>query len=274
MKALIVLLALLFCCISYAEKTYDIEATGDHSVWVIVNDIKSMFIKDTGLSFNLIPELAIVGKGCEKGISLAAKGKNDREFGMICCKLNDATIGNHGLKIYPFALEPLAIIVNKKNPVKGLTLAQIKDIFAGKITNWKDVGGHNDKIVVAAQLHCPLHEANWTKILSRAERFTKNRINIKTQPEMAKTVSDFKQAVGHLEMTSVKESKDKVKVLAVDGYLPTSENMEKGLYPLFATLSITTKGDASGNVVTFIEYIKTNSKVREAMKKYGMSQIK
>lgn len=269
MKALIVLLTLSFCCTAYADKTYDLEAIGDHSVWVIANDIKDMFTKDTGLSFNLIPELAMA-KGCDKGVSLAAKGNNDREFGMICCKLNDATIGKYDLKIYPFALEPLAIIVNKRNPVKGLSRQQVREIFAGRIANWKAVGGRDERIVVVTLLHCPLHEANWTKILDSADRFTKNRTNVKSQSEMAKTVSDFRQAIGHLEMTSIRELKNEVKILAVDGYLPTDENMEKGLYPLFATLSVTTKGEAGEKVVRFIDYMRKSPKVRQAMKKYGM----
>lgn len=250
----------------------DLVATGDHSVWVITNDIKSKFEKESGLTLQLIPEMAIVGKGCQKGVGHASGGRPDREFGLICCILDDRTIANHGLKTYLFALEPLAIIVNKRNPVNNLTLRQAKEIFFGKITNWKEVGGKDEKIVVITQLHCPDYTPNWKGILNTAERFTKNRVDVKTQPEMAKTVSDFKQAIGHLEMTSVKESPDPVKVLSIDGYLPTAENVGSGKYPLVGPLSVTTKGDAAGKVVTFIEYMRTSPKVKDAMKQYGMAQ--
>lgn len=271
--ALIVVLSVVLAVFSaYAEKPYDVVATGDHSVWVIANDVKDMFTKETGLTVRLIPELAIVGKGCEKGISLAKKGDPAHEVGLICCLLDERTIGNNNLKVYPFAKEPLAIIVNKENPVKGLSLTQVREIFAGKIVNWKEVGGPDEKIVVLTQLHCKQYTANWTKILSRPERFTKNRLDMKTQPEMAKTVADFKGAIGHLEMTSVKESKESLKVLAIDGHLPTSENVKKGLYPLFAQLSLVTKGDAAGEVARFVHYLQSSPKVGRAMEKYGMSQ--
>jgi phosphate transport system substrate-binding protein len=272
MRAIIFSIVLFIAFAAYAEKTYDLVATGDHSVWVIANDVKDLFSRDTGTTLNLIPEIAIVGKGCEKGILHASKGNPESDFGLICCSLNEQTINNNNLKIYPFAKEPLDIIVNKQNPVKGLSLMHVKEIFAGKITNWKEVGGRDEKIVVLTQLHCKQHKPNWMGILNNPERFTKNRMDIKTQPEMAQTVSDFRQAIGHLEMTSVKESKVGVKVLAIDGYLPTSENMKKGLYPLYATLAITTKGDASANVMKFINYIRKSPKAAKAMEKYGMSQ--
>lgn len=268
-------MALLICFSASAEKPADLEATGDHSVWVITNDIKDIFTKDTGLTLNLIPELAIVGKGCEKGISLATKGNPAREFGLICCKLDERSINNHGLKVYSFANEPMAILANRKNPVKGLTMDQVRDIFSGRITNWKDVGGADENIAVITKLHCPQHTPNWMKILNSPNKFTKNRVEAKTQPDLAKTVSDFKQAIGHLEMTSVIEAEESgvyVKVLPIDGYMPTSENMAKGLYPIYGTLGLATKGDAQEKVKKFLNYIRTSPKVARVMKKYGMSQ--
>jgi phosphate transport system substrate-binding protein len=262
----VLLLAAQVC----AGQSYDLIATGDHSVWVLVNDVKGTFEKDTGITLDLIPELAIVGKGCGKGILHARRGTPGRDFGLICCALDDAVTMNFGVKLYPIAREPLAIIVNESNPVKNLTMQQVRDIFSGKTKNWRAVGGRNEKIAVITQLHCKEYTPNWKGIFADPEAFSKKRVDVKTQPEMAKTVSDFKQAIGHLEMTSVMESKDPVKILAIDGHLPTSENMKKGLYPFFAPLAVATKGDAEGKVVTFIEYMRSNPKVSEAMKKYGM----
>ncbi len=61
---------------------------------------------------------------------------------------------------------------------------------------------------------------------------------------------------------------------AFDGYLPISEKMEKRLYPLFAPLAVTTKGEAEGKVVTFIDYIRPSPEVKETMKKYGAVPIR
>lgn len=253
---------------------YDLVATGDHSVWVVTNEIRPFFEKDTGIGLVLLPELAIVGKGCAKGMLHALQGNPDENVGLICCTMEESQLKKSGLVVYRFANEPLAIIVNKKNPVNGLTRQQVSDIFAGKITNWKTVGGSNEPIAVITQLHCKNYIPNWMSILDSPDKFTNKRVDIKAQPEMAKTVSDFKHAIGHLEMTSVREAPVEVKLLAIDGHLPTSENMEKGLYPFYAPLAVTTKGEARGKAVTFIEYLRTSPQAKTIMQKYGMSQTK
>ncbi|MDA8101280.1 MAG: substrate-binding domain-containing protein [Nitrospiraceae bacterium] len=257
-----------------AAKEYDLVATGDHSVWVITNDIKADFERDTGLSLDLIPELAIVGKGCAKGMLHARRGRPDHDVGLICCDMDAAELEAKNLKVYPFAREPLAIVVNKRNPVNGLTLRQVRDIFSGKTTNWKSVGGRREPITVLTQLHCPDFGPNWKKLLGDPARFVRKRVDIKAQAEMSATVADFPQAIGHLEMTSVRETGDVVKVLAIDGYLPTTENMEAGRYPLFGSLAVATKGEAAGKAVTFIEYLRTSPKAKERMRTYGMIQVR
>ena len=73
-------------------------------------------------------------------------------------------------------------------------------------------------------------------------------------------------------MTSVKESKRDLKVLAIDGYLPTTKNMREGRYPFYAPLALVTKGEAKGDVIKFIDYLRKSPKVAKAMKKDGMSQ--
>lgn len=271
--SLFLVFASIFCFRAFAEKGYDIEATGDHSVWVIVNDIRETFQKDTGISLDLIPELAIVGKGCSKGFIHAAKGNPGREFGLVCCNFSDDFLRKKGLKLYPVAREPLAILVNKKNPVSNLSLAEVRDIFSGKITNWRQVGGKNQKIVVITQLHCRDYTPNWKGILGSPDKFTTKRLEVKTQPEMAKTVADFEQAIGHLEMTSVVEAaNNRLKLLSINGSRPETEAMEKSSYPLFATLSVVTRGEAEGKVRKFIDYMRQSPRAKQFMIKYGMIQ--
>lgn len=272
-SAVLLIFILLYSPGSSAE-TYEIEGHGDHSLWVLINDLKDNFRKDTGISPYLVPEFAIAGKGCAKGIIHAVKGSPDRNFGIVCCELNKKIVKNSGLRVYPVAREPLNIIVNKNNPIKGLTSRQVKEIFSGRIKNWKDVGGPNMKITVITRLHCQEHIPNWTRILGKPEEFIKGKLNVSSEPDMARTVADFRTAIGHLEMTSVLESKLPLKVLPIDGYMPTTENMEKGLYPFWAILSVVTKGEAGGKVVNLIEYLRKHHNAKKAMERYGMYQMK
>lgn len=260
----------------YAARNYDLVATGDHSVWAIVNDAKGQFEKDSGISLDLIPEIAIVGKGCAKGFMHTLKGEPDRDFGLVCCNFGRDFLEKKGLKVYPFAREPLAILVNKKNPVAGLSLSQVRGIFSGKIRNWAEVGGNNEKIVVVTQLHCKDYRPNWKGIFDSADKFTKKRLEVTTQPEMAQTVADFKEAIGHLEMASVVEAggHKNIKVLKIDGFAPTSGSLERPDYPLYGTLSVVTKGEAKGKILRFIEYMRQNPHVSTLMKRYGMIQAR
>lgn len=253
---------------------YDLFASGDHAVWVITRDVKASFEKKTGLSLDLVPELAISGKGCTKGILHARRGSPDRDIGLVCCMLDSGTISRYGLSVYRFADEPLAIIVNKRNPVNVLTLAQVRDIFSGKITNWKNVGGRNERIAVITRLHCRDFMPNWKDLLGAPEQFTGKSVDVKSQPEMARTVEAYPSAIGYLDMTSVREAQGEVKIIALDGHLPTSENMEQGRYPLFAPLAVVTHGPARGNVVTFVDFMQRSPEAREAMRPYGMRQVR
>lgn len=262
----------LFSIPLFAGDASDIVAFGDHSLWVFANDIKISFKKDTGISLYLIPEFAIEGKGCAKGILHAASGSPDKDIGLICCELNEEIVKKYGLKVYPVIREPFAIIVNKANSVSGLTLKQVKDIFSGRITNWKKVGGIDEPIVVITRLHCTEHIPNWTKILPSPPKFREKSLNVSSELDMAKTVSDFKQAIGHLEMTSIAEWGSGIKILSIDGYMPTSKNLMEGHYPFWATLSIITKGSAEGKAKRFIDYIRTSPNIVKTMQKYGMHQ--
>lgn len=274
MRKVLVAALIFLSFVSVFAKEREIEGYGDHSLWIVINDLKDTFRKDTGITLKLIPEFAIAGKGCAKGITNAVRGNPDRDFGLVCCELNENIVKKSGLKVYPVAREPLTIIVNKSNPIKSLTSKQVKDIFSGRIKNWKQVGGPDRKIAVIARLHCKEHVPNWTRILGRPEEFRADRLNVNSEPDMAKTVSDFKEAIGHIEMSSVVESKLQLKVLAVDGYMPTTENMEKGLYPFWAELSIVTRGEAKDNVTKLIEYVRTHYNAKKAMERYGMYQLK
>lgn len=258
-------------------KNFDIEGYGDHSLWLLVNDVKADFERDTGIALNLLPEAAVKGAGCLKGIFHASNGKPEKDFGFVCCELPEKTVKEFGLTVYPVAFEPLAIIVHPENPVSSITSEQVRDVFSGKIKNWKELGGRNEKIVVVTRLHCKdQFYGNWTKILSKSGKFKTDRLDVSSESDMGRTVSDFKQSYGHLEMSSVYEQrkKYKVKILSVDGYKPDSKNLSEGLYPFPTPLAIVTKGEAQGKVMKFIEYLRTSARVAAIMKKYGMYQVR
>lgn len=241
---------------------------------MFINDVRHGFESETGTKVRLLPEHTIASKGCAKGMLHAARGKPDRDVGLVCCELGAGYIKRFGLSVYPVAREPLAIIVNKANPISSLTTPQVRDIFSGKIKYWSEVGGRHERIVVVTRLHCKEHSANWRSVMPEHGKFALKRLDVSSEPDMAKTVSDFKHAIGHLETTSLAGAGAGLKAVRIDGGLPTSENMNAGVYPFYSTLSVVTKGDAGGEAARFVEYLRSSPNVSGALNKYGMSRTR
>ena len=139
------------------------------------------------------------------------------------------------LNIVPVAETGLVFIVNKSNPVDSLTSEQIKDIYSGKITNWKEVGG-NDEVIVAFQ----------RKDNSDSQRFIKKWMNGRNLAEPLKigdTVSEYKNLenaigfAGYSNAARMCENSSDIKFIAVDGVKPSAETMNDGTYPVLSSIS-------------------------------------
>ncbi len=87
------------------------------------------------------PDIRITVAGGGSGVGVQKAGEGLVQIGNTGRALKETEIQKYGLVSFPFAIDGVAVAVNPGNPVSGLSKAQLKDIFAGKITNWKDVGG-------------------------------------------------------------------------------------------------------------------------------------
>ena len=102
------------------------------------------------------PEAAIQVTGGGSGVGIAAliNGTTDIANASRSIKkkeIDDAQKGGYYPEEFKVAIDALAVIVNPANPVKELTFDQLADIFTGKITNWNEVGGKNEKILVLSR---------------------------------------------------------------------------------------------------------------------------
>ncbi|MDR2709612.1 MAG: PstS family phosphate ABC transporter substrate-binding protein, partial [Elusimicrobiota bacterium] len=99
------------------------------------------------------PSANLIVRGGGSGVGIAALidgtcdiANSSREIKES--ELKQAAAKKKQIKVFSVAKDGITLIVNKNNPVTNLTRAQIADIYTGKITNWKDVGGKDEKIVV------------------------------------------------------------------------------------------------------------------------------
>lgn len=164
--------------------------------------------------------------------------------------------------MYPIGYEAFVFLVNQKNPVDGLSLAQIKDIYTGKITNWKDVGGKNQAI---RPFQRDTNSGSQTAFLSvmgkDSDLLPPETHQVSGMDGLIDVVSDYQNhsnAIGYSFRYYV-ESMDKninIKILNLNGIEPNRENIRNRTYPITDNFyAITLKGKESANTKKFINWI-------------------
>ena len=213
----------------------------------------------------------MLGQGCNAGIKTAKLSNSKRDtFGFVCCALSDKEIKKENILVHPLALEPVMILVNSSNPIKDLSKQQVREIFKGRIKNWKEVGGKDQAIVVVTRLHCKNRPGHWKRILPSAKQFRPERINVKSADEMSQRVSDFSGAIGHIGSTWIFEAGNKTKPISVSGKRPTAANLKNKSYPFYRKLSAVTNRNPAPDVLKIIKEAQTGVGFRKVAREFEL----
>jgi phosphate transport system substrate-binding protein len=244
LKKILLIFAICLCAVysSAAELGYQGTHILTHGA---LEEVAKAFHKKYGVY------VFVKGGGCSDGIAVVIKDKYD--MGGLCCPLPEDTAKRYGIIPHKVAVDIKAVMVNKANPIKDLTIAQIADIHTGRITNWKQVGGKNRPIALIYRDHCRDMQEPVRKALGITGPVAKKAIIVKTDKEVVEYVERFSDAVGIAPLVFAQESK--VKIISVDKIAATPENTEKGVYPLKGDLYIITKGQPTGLTKKFIDFV-------------------
>ena len=162
----------------------------------------------------------------------------------------------------PIGTEAFVFFIHKDNPITNLTTEQIKDIYSGKITNWKDVGGKNEKIAAFQR-----NEGSGSQ--SMLKRFMGDTPITDAPTEMVndlmagiiEQVADYKSKTNSIGFSfryyveGIIKNPD-IKMISIDGAAPTSENIRNGSYPILTPIyAVTYKENQNGNVDKLLEWI-------------------
>jgi phosphate transport system substrate-binding protein len=150
------------------------------------------------------------------------------------------------LEIVPVGLEAFVFFVNKNNPVDGLTADQIRKIYRGKITNWKEVGGPDKAIN-------PLTRIKGSGSQTMMDKFMENDIH-----PSKNVFSILGASIGYSfrYYLSGMVADNNVKMLAIDGVFPDSENIKNGSYPLTANFYVVYRKDNTNeNVKKLVDWL-------------------
>jgi len=150
------------------------------------------------------------------------------------------------------ALDGIAVILHPSNPISALTKTQIKDIYTGKVSNWKEIGGPNAKIVaVSRDTSSGTFEAFETLAINK-EKVRPDALTTASNQAVAQTVAQTPGAIGYV---GVGYLSPKVKDVTVDGIKCTRRTIQSGKYPLARELYMYTNGKPSGNTAKYIDFV-------------------
>ena len=150
------------------------------------------------------------------------------------------------------ALDGIAVILHPSNPISALTKTQIKDIYTGKVSNWKEIGGPNAKIVaVSRDTSSGTFEA-FEALAINKEKVRPDALTTASNQAVAQTVAQTPGAIGYV---GVGYLSPKVKDVTVDGIKCTRQTIQSGKYPLARELYMYTNGKPSGNTAKYIDFV-------------------
>ena len=188
---------------------------------------------------------SLIDGGCD--IADASRPIKDSE-------LDKAVANGKSLKAHVIAMDGIAVIVHPSNKISALTRKQVKDIYTGKISNWSQLGGNNEKIVVISRdTSSGTFEAFGELVLDK-QKVRPDAIMQASNQAVASTVARTPGSIGYVGLGYVSSS---VKALEIDGIIPSKETVLTNKYPIARPLFMYTNGEPKGLVKRFIDFIKS-----------------
>ncbi len=216
------------------------------------------------------PEVAIAVTGGGTGTGLAALINGTVDIANASRKMKDDEIGQaraNGIEPQEFtvAVDALAVLVHPSNPVDRLTIDQLADIFTGRITNWKDVGGNDAPIILLSrETNSGTHVYFLEQVVRKGSKENKDIFAPQTllMPSSVGITSELSRnpnAIGYDGLGYVTEH-EKVLAIAKNGnsaYVrPNAQTGGDGSYPIARELYMYTAGQPDQTISDYLTWIK------------------
>jgi phosphate transport system substrate-binding protein len=246
--ALVTLAVLGMAAVSFAA---DLPVKGSTTVQPIMQKaVEAFMAKNKGVS------ISISASGSGDGAKALIDGSTP--LAMMSREMKESEIRQAKEKgVNPkqivIAYDCLTPIVHPSNPVNNLTQAQLKDIYTGKITDWKDVGGAAGPISVVSRDSSSGTFEYWSEHVLKKERVFARAQMQASNGAVAQTVSKQKSAIGYVGLAYT-DNKG-LKALTVDGVGGSVENTLNGTYPISRGLYLYTNGEPTGDAAKLVNYI-------------------
>lgn len=207
-----------------------------------------VFSDDNYYGENFAPDSKMQYKNTVRGYKAVVDGNTDIFFGVLPSEDQKAYAEEQGVELIyvPVGLEAFVFFVNKNNPVQNLRTEQIKDIYAGKITNWKDLGGASRPINPVTRPEGSGSQSSMDKLMGDTPYGKKSPFVL------------FGASLGYsfrYYMDGIVEN-DEVKMLSLNGVYPSEENIRNGSYPMITQFYAIYRADNENkNIPVLLDWI-------------------
>ena len=222
--------------------------------------------------------VTVTGGGTGVGISALLDNTTDIAMASRPIKFSEkmkAKAANQDIEETIVAYDALAVIVHPSNPVKQLTRKQLEDIFRGKITNWKQVGGEDRKIVVYSRETSSGTYEFFKESVLKNKNYMPGSLSMPATGAIIQSVSQTQGAIGYVGLAYVSP---RIKTLSVsyDGkpYAePSVENATNKTYPIVRPLYYYYNARNKGDVAPLMDFI-LSTEGQDIIKKSGYIPVK
>ncbi len=213
------------------------------------------------------PEVAITVQGGGSAVGVQSANSGAAQIGMAdLVKLPEEA---KALTATVVAKDGIAIVVNPQNKITNLTTDQVRDIFNGKINNWKEVGGVDAPITVVSREAGSGTRSSFEQIVGNIN-LKKDALIQDSNGTIRETVANDANSVGYLSHGLINE---KIKPLKVDDQECTTESIIAGKYKLVRPIFLLVKGNLEGEIKNFIDFI-LSSEGQQTIKSNGLLPAK
>ncbi len=262
--SIVALAVVLSGCGAGASASGTLVASGSTALQPMVQQAADKF-----MAANKKAQITVNGGGSGTGLSQVAQGQvqigNSDIFAEEKQGIDASQLVDHKVAVVGFAL-----VVNSKVTVDSLTKAQVVDIFTGKITNWKDVGGPDLPIVVVNRPASSGTRATFRKTVMGGKDEAAFALTEDSSGQVQKIVSETNGAISYLALSYVNST---LKALKLDNVEPSTANITEGKYPFWSYEHMYTKGGAQGLTKSFLDYMMSDGVQKDLVPALGYIPI-
>lgn len=207
------------------------------------------------MALNPDVKISLSGGGSGNGIKAIIDGTAQIGNASRFIRLKEVELAS-AKGVYPVphrvALDAIVPVVNSKNSVSNLSLQQLKNIYLGKIRDWKAVGGSPGRIVVISRDSSSGTFGVWKDLVMEKERVVPSALTVPSNGGVVQAVGKTPGAIGYVGLGYLN---DEIKMVSVDGIQGSEENTLNGSYPISRGLFMFTNGWPEGEVLSYISFV-------------------